>query len=150
MAFRHTAGAAPALDRRIGRLREAARTEPRLDGALRTDRGPLGAADAYSDTDAYPYIQDTHAQDVDAPAFPLRPAPLRLASATMSCTASAPVVTDGPMRGEFPPQAAGHGQQDLPALVRERYTVATAAARHEDVRSAARWSREPVAEATAR
>ncbi|GAA2942496.1 hypothetical protein [Streptomyces enissocaesilis] len=44
---------APALDRRIERLRAIARSDQRLDGVLLYGSWTLGEADAHSDIEAY-------------------------------------------------------------------------------------------------
>ncbi|MFJ9407841.1 hypothetical protein [Streptomyces sp. NPDC101393] len=90
-------GASPALDRRIERLREAARSEPRLGGVLLYGSWTLGEADAYSDIEAYLFIEDAFHQEFDGREFLRRLGPLKLACTTMYGILA--VVFDDLMRG---------------------------------------------------
>ncbi|PAZ16727.1 DNA polymerase subunit beta [Streptomyces sp. SA15] len=105
--------ACPALDDRIARLREIARSEPRLEGVLLYGSWTLGEADAHSDIEAYLYVQDKHVDDFDGPAFLERLAPLELAYTNMHGILA--VVFDDLMRGEFHITAAGPGIDEVPA-----------------------------------
>ncbi|MFI7098042.1 nucleotidyltransferase domain-containing protein [Streptomyces sp. NPDC050161] len=103
----------PALDRRIERLREAARAEPRLDGVLLYGSWTLGEADAYSDIEAYLYVRDQDADAFDGREFIERLAPLKLAYTNMYGILA--VVFDDLMRGEFHVEAAGPGINEVPS-----------------------------------
>lgn len=98
---------APALDDRIERLREIARSEPRLDGVLLYGSWTLGEADAHSDIEAYLYVRDDRVDDFDGREFIERLAPLKLAYLNMYGILA--VVFDDLMRGEFHVEAAGPG-----------------------------------------
>ncbi|MGW0552259.1 nucleotidyltransferase domain-containing protein [Streptomyces altiplanensis] len=104
---------APALDRRIERLREIARSDQRLDGVLLYGSWTLGEADAYSDIEAYLYVRDAHADDFDGREFIERLAPLKLAYTNMYGILA--VVFDDLMRGEFHVEPAGPGIKEVPS-----------------------------------
>ncbi|MFC5229127.1 MULTISPECIES: nucleotidyltransferase domain-containing protein [Streptomyces] len=104
--------ACPALDDRIARLRELARSEPRLEGVLLYGSWTLGEADAHSDIEAYLYVRDEHVDTFDGPSFLEQLAPLRLAYTNMYGILA--VVFDDLMRGEFHVTAAGPGIDEVP------------------------------------
>ncbi len=103
----------PALDDRIARLRQLAHAEARLEGVLLYGSWTMGEADAYSDIEAYLYVQDEHLADFDGPAFLEQLAPLQLAYTNMHGILA--VVFDDLMRGEFHLTAAGPGIDEVPA-----------------------------------
>jgi len=90
---------APALNRRVERLRETALAEPRLEGVLLYGSWTLGEADAHSDIDAYLFVRDADAEGFDGQEFVERLAPLKLAYTNMFGILS--VVFEDLMRGEF-------------------------------------------------
>ncbi len=105
--------ARPALDRRIERLREIARSDQRLDGVLLYGSWTLGEADAHSDIEAYLYVRDVHADGFDGREFIERLAPLKLAYTNMY---GIPAVVFGDlMRGEFHVEPAGPGIEEVPS-----------------------------------
>ncbi|MFI0980642.1 nucleotidyltransferase domain-containing protein [Streptomyces sp. NPDC021093] len=103
----------PALDQRIERLREAAGAEPRLEGVLLYGSWTLGEADAYSDIEAYLYVDDAHAEAFDGREFVERIAPLKLAYTNMYGILA--VVFDDLMRGEFHVTPASSGIAEVPS-----------------------------------
>ncbi|MFB7087213.1 nucleotidyltransferase domain-containing protein [Streptomyces sp. NPDC056296] len=102
----------PVLDDRIARLRQLARSEPRLEGVLLYGSWTVGEADAHSDIEAYLYVQDEYLDDFDARAFLEQLAPLRLAYTNMYGILA--VVFDDLMRGEFHITPAGPGIAEVP------------------------------------
>ncbi|MDT0611174.1 nucleotidyltransferase domain-containing protein [Streptomyces lancefieldiae] len=102
----------PALDDRIARLRQLARSEPRLEGVLLYGSWTVGEADAHSDIEAYLYVEDEHLDDFDARAFLARLAPLQLAYTNMYGILA--VVFEDLMRGEFHITPAGPGIEEVP------------------------------------
>ncbi|MFJ6699033.1 nucleotidyltransferase domain-containing protein [Streptomyces sp. NPDC091272] len=103
----------PALDQRIERLRAAAGAEPRLEGVLLYGSWTLGEADAYSDIEAYLYVEDAHLATFDGREFVERLAPLKLAYTNMYGILA--VVFDDLMRGEFHVTAASAGIAEVPS-----------------------------------
>jgi lincosamide nucleotidyltransferase len=104
--------ACPALDARIARLREIARSEERLEGVLLYGSWTLGEADAHSDIEAYLYVDDEYVDDFDGRAFLEQLAPLKLAYTNMYGILA--VVFDDLMRGEFHITPAGPGIDEVP------------------------------------
>ncbi|NLU65889.1 nucleotidyltransferase domain-containing protein [Streptomyces sp. HNM0574] len=104
---RPQADAAPALARRVERLRDIARAEPRLEGVLLYGSWTLGEADAYSDIEAYVFVRDEAADGFDGRAFLAQLAPLELAYTNMFGILA--VVFDDLMRGEFHFEPASEG-----------------------------------------
>ncbi|QIP83137.1 nucleotidyltransferase domain-containing protein [Streptomyces sp. Tu 2975] len=104
--------ACPALDARIARLREIARSDQRLEGVLLYGSWTLGEADAHSDIEAYLYVVDEHLDDFDGRAFLEQLAPLKLAYTNMYGILA--VVFDDLMRGEFHLTPAGTGISEVP------------------------------------
>ncbi|MFJ3104410.1 nucleotidyltransferase domain-containing protein [Streptomyces sp. NPDC086835] len=104
--------ACPALDARIARLREIARSEERLEGVLLYGSWTLGEADAHSDIEAYLYVDDEYVDDFDGRALLEQLAPLKLAYTNMYGILA--VVFDDLMRGEFHLTPAGPGIDEVP------------------------------------
>ncbi|MFD4990363.1 nucleotidyltransferase domain-containing protein [Streptomyces sp. NPDC058372] len=100
--------AAPALDARVARLRQAAHAEPRLEGVLLYGSWTTGEADAHSDVEAYLFLGDGHADTFDGPGFLRELGPLALAH-TNQFGILAVVFDDDLMRGEFHLEEAGPG-----------------------------------------
>lgn len=104
--------ASPALDRRIALLKEYAHSDQRLEGVLLYGSWTLGEADAYSDIEAYLYVQDDQVKEFDGRAFLAQLAPLKLAYTNMYGILA--VVFDDLMRGEFHITAADSGIAEVP------------------------------------
>ncbi|HOB76115.1 MAG TPA: nucleotidyltransferase domain-containing protein [Phycisphaerae bacterium] len=99
------------LNDRIARLRMLAQAEPRLEGVLLYGSWTMGEADAYSDIEAYLYVNDDDAADFDGRAFVEQLAPVKLAYINMYGLLA--VVFDDLMRGEFHVEAAGKGIPEI-------------------------------------
>ncbi|WP_443043670.1 hypothetical protein [Streptomyces sp. GS7] len=95
------------LDRRIERLREAARADRRPDGVLLYGSWTLGEADDHSDIAAYLFVRDEAEAGFEGREFVRRLAPLKLAYTNMYGVLA--VAFDDLMRGEFHVEAAGPG-----------------------------------------
>lgn len=102
-----TSPSAPALARRVARLREVAERDPRLEGVLLYGSWTVGEADAYSDIEAYVFVRDAHLPDVDPGEFTRRLAPTRLGYTNLFGVFT--VVFDDLMRGEFHFEPASTG-----------------------------------------